>query len=90
MAPKASLPTTLPLVAVVWNDAHASSAELIDQASIVESHKPKEVITLGWLMREDEAGVSVCAEYVAELGYRGHTFVPRSLVKQIIILKKPK
>jgi hypothetical protein len=78
----------LPLVAVTWDDAQSSSGEVIDDVTIAANHQPKVVVTLGWLMRDDAAGVSVCSEHVSGIGYRGHTFVPRSLVRSVRVLRK--
>lgn len=75
-------PVRLPeraIVAVRWNDAHASAGDLIDAETIAAAHRPSVVTTIGWLMRDDDAGVSLCVEST-DFGFRGHTFIPRSCV----------
>jgi hypothetical protein len=81
---------TLPLVAVAWDDAQSSSGDFVDPTSLDVVHCPKLVLTIGWLLRDDTIGVSVCNEFVEGIGYRGHTFVPRSLIQSVKTLKKPR
>jgi hypothetical protein len=74
----------VPFVEVEWLDAWASAAEDFD---VAVHHKPWENRTRGWLVRDDESGVSVSPERSPKAGggwvYRGHTFVPRALVVKV-------
>ena len=72
------------LVIVRWNDAHAGGHEQYDMASV--PHSPMVIQTVGWLLRDDAAGVSVASETV-EGGYRSYTFVPRGMVIEVKPIK---
>lgn len=88
MAKKVTPPKTYDFGFVRWDDAKASSAELISADNIKEQHAPAVVITVGWIVESDEAGISVCGEYIEGLGYRGHTFIPRALITGVLIVRK--
>lgn len=80
--------TKLPYVIVVWDDAHGSATGVVTLKDI--PHKPIVMQTMGWLLREDEKGISLANERCLDEGdesYRGHTFIPRSLVKSITPFK---
>lgn len=68
----------LPLVLVVWNDAHTQESP-VDSETIGPYHKPEVIHTLGWLLADDEVGVSVVNEFYDE-SYRGLTFIPRGMI----------
>jgi hypothetical protein len=77
-----------PLVVVVWDDAASSSVEVITEENIAKYHVPTIIKTIGWLVRDDEKGVSVCNESYYEYQgdqpqWRGHTFIPKPLVRSI-------
>lgn len=80
-----------PLVCVYWNDAHGSATQVYSD----HEHKPYPMETYGLLLREDNEGVSICSEtYFDNIDekqeFRGHTFIPRGMVKDLVILLKPK
>lgn len=53
-------------------------------ADVAVAHKPMVIHTLGYLLREDDVGVSLANEYYDEdETYRGRTFVPRAMVISI-------
>jgi hypothetical protein len=73
-----------PIVIIVWDDAHGTATKDVTENEL--PHKPVTMTTLGWLLREDEAGVSVaCERYSEDLVdyYRGHTFIPHAMVKSV-------
>ncbi len=77
-----------PFVIVVWDDAASSSVEVITEENIDKYHVPTIIKTLGWLVKDDAKGVSVCNESYYEYQgdqaqWRGHTFIPKSLVRSI-------
>ena len=79
-----------PFVILVWNDANSSSVEVITEENVMQYHVPETMNTVGWLLRDDEIGVSVANETYYETGkprWRGHTFVPRALVLDVIPVK---
>jgi hypothetical protein len=75
--------TDLPLVIVRWDDAQSSSVKVITENDPVTNyHAPAVMETLGWLLRDDEKGVSIANEVYRDEGvrhYRGHTFIPRGM-----------
>ena len=71
---------------VWWNDPQGSSTDVINSANLQAKHKPILMETMGWIIRDDEAGISICNERYQENGewqYRGHTFIIRSLVTKV-------
>lgn len=77
-----------PIVAVTWLDAHGSATDTYGIGDI--PHYAHELVTLGWLLRDDATGVSISNEYCGDQDYRGVTFIPKALVKDIKILKAPR
>lgn len=74
----------LPLVLVSWDDAHIDATDPVTLNNVILDHKPLFIHTLGWLLLENESGVSIANEYYdAEDIYRGRTFIPRSLIRAI-------
>lgn len=83
------------LVLIKWNDAWGDQDNFASSHSIAMSHRPMSVETLGWLIHEDETGLSVVNERSVEEGndvYRGRTFVPRAMVHSVtdFTLAKPR
>ncbi len=77
--------TKPPLVALRWMDAHGTSTAVYEQHEL--PHKALEITTYGLLLRDDALGVSIACEDCGAGTYRGVTFVPRSLVLQIKLIK---
>lgn len=78
-----------PIVIVRWNDAQSSATHVFKEGEDMNYHKPMVMETLGWLLKDDEQGVSVMNEAFSEegLNYHGHTFVPRSLILSTEVVK---
>lgn len=75
------------LVAVTWRDANGTATRLYSK----EHHAYTEMVTVGWLMVRDKAGVSICCERFVEDGayvYRGHTFIPAGIVTKVRRLER--
>lgn len=81
----------LPLVVIEWDDAWVKADEAIVLSDVSATHKPLTVTTIGWLLREDDAGVSVANEIYDET-YRGRTFIPKAMVRKLtrFALTKPR
>lgn len=79
--------STKPIVVVRWNDAQSSATKVYTENETAY-HAPIVMETLGWLLKDDDAGVSIVTEVFSEegLNYRGHTFVPRGMVIEVIHL----
>lgn len=71
-------PDDLPLVLVAWNDANTDN-DPVTIESVRAVHKPMVVHTLGWLLYEDEDGLTVVNEWYFD-SYRGRTFIPRGML----------
>lgn len=76
------------LVALKWHDAHGSATSAFNEHEI--PHAPIEITTYGLLLRDDQEGVSVANEVCNDGTYRGHSFVPRALIVDMIDLGEPK
>lgn len=80
----------LPLVGVKWDDAHGNAQTVIsaEDVSLTSFHGPLPVITYGILLQDDLKGVTVATEDYENGDFRGPTFIPRSLVKDMWIVSK--
>jgi hypothetical protein len=78
------------LAVVVWDDAWSGGNDLITLKDVEEKHRPSVMQTLGWVLKDDPAGVFVANERCMDLGdecYRGSTFIPRSLIRSVTPFK---
>jgi hypothetical protein len=67
-----------------WLDAWCDGVDDVTIEKVIEKHRPLEMETRGWLLLEDDVGVSLFYERSADLAsYRGRTFIPRGMVKSI-------
>ena len=82
--------TKLPLILVEWLDAWADATAAITERDVGDSHKPEVIRTLGWLLKEDEAGISLACEYCADGSYRGRSFIPKGMVSKVTHYKLTK
>ncbi len=73
------------LVAVVWDDAHVEPTETLSREQIHDC-VPIQMTTFGLLVRRDNRLVGVAAEQCADGTFRGVTYVPTAIVKDIISL----
>ena len=76
---------SVPYVVCIWLDAWKD----MDDTSIVgeahERHRAAVLETPGWLVYDNEDGVSIFHEYSAEDGsFRGRSFIPRGMIKTIV------
>lgn len=69
----------LPLVLVVWDDA-SFDHEPVTEESVDGVHHPTIVSTLGWVLRDNERGMTVVTEFY-DGSYRGRTFIPRAMIQ---------
>lgn len=76
-------PENKEFVALTWRDPHGRS----DGISVHEMpHCPIIVTTYGWLMRQDDAGISIAAEWCSDQTMRQYTFVLASLIDSIEVI----
>jgi hypothetical protein len=87
----------LPLVCVLWLDAHDGKAGEYTKTEILQDyHKPAIIRTFGLLLIDNEEGVTLVKEITSEddeegeTTYRGRGFIPRGMVKELVNLGVPK
>lgn len=81
------------LVQLVWNDAWADLHEQVSVGDVGEKHKATLMETVGWLLRNDEVGVSLFNERCLDQGdgtYRGRTFVLKAMIVSVTPIVKPR
>lgn len=74
------------LVIVSWLDAWQDQENFSTAHGITSTHGPMPVETLGWVIQDDEVGISVVNEQSTQDGhdvFRGRTFVPRAMIKSV-------
>lgn len=73
-------------VAVIWLDAWKSAGLDISVANVAEHHKPATMETRGWLLKQDDVGVTLANECCLDDDdddFRGPTFIPAKMVKSV-------
>lgn len=84
------------LVTVKWDDAWGDAHESVSPSDVGEKHKPTLMETVGWLLKDDDSGVSLFNERCLDQGdgsYRGRTFIPKAMIVSItpvVKLRKPR
>ena len=71
----------VPLALVEWNDCKELGHGVTLQ-DISASHMPEVITTLGWVLKDDEAGISIANEFYDET-YRGVTFIMRVNIRKV-------
>lgn len=72
--------TKLPLVVVEWWDHNTDGDVPIDLETVDSYHKPTLITTIGWVLKEDDFGVTLVTEYY-DSTYRGRTFIDKRMIK---------
>lgn len=80
--------TSLQLAIVEWDDAWTSE-EPVSRSMAATVHKPELVTTIGWVLLDDERGITLANEYYDDT-YRGRTFVPRAMIRSVTPYKLSK
>ncbi len=72
-----------PFAVVTWRDAH-SNFDSMSVADARQAHKPTIMLTAGWLLIEDDGGVSISPEFCpSDSTYRGITYIPREIIVHV-------
>lgn len=82
-----------PIAIIEWHDAHArNQAVEYDESEILQVHRPEPCLTLGLVIRDDAAGVSLYNEETGPDSIRGLSFIPRGMIISItyVTLTKPR
>jgi hypothetical protein len=66
---------------VTWNDAHVVHGDVMPNDI---DHEPILLHTAGWLIRDDDVGITLAFEYADEDGeLRTTTFIPRGMIVSV-------
>lgn len=68
---------------VRWLDAWADGVDDVMPDKVHEKHRPIAMQTRGWILLDDEIGVSLFYERSEDGAYRGRTFIPRGMIVSI-------
>lgn len=78
-----------PFIMVTWGDAYGSVE--VEQREDEISHEPAVYQLYGWLLRSNEKGITVAAEWNSKSNaWRGISFVPRGMVIEEVELSLSK
>lgn len=75
-----------PYCIVIWDDAWSDSVGTATTKDAGDLHKAAHYETRGWVLVDDDRGVSVFPERClddGEVHYRGRTMIPRSLIVSV-------
>lgn len=83
------------LVSVEWLDAWVDGSDQVSVGDPDPHHHALLMQTIGWLVREDESGVSIFNERCLDEGdgsYRSRTFIPRGMIQSVtpFCMSKPR
>lgn len=74
-------------VVVLWNDAWIDATEPVTLVDVETKHKPLLVKTFGWLLKEDEVGVTLASERYLDNTehdvFRAATFIPKAMIQSV-------
>ena len=74
----------LPIVLCEWDDAWVDGTESVSITDVPLNHKASVQQTLGWLLLENESGISIANEYCPEdKTYRGRTYIPKGMIRSV-------
>jgi len=66
---------------ITWLDPYSPGAtEVYNLSDLSGVHRPVQVTTMGWVLKEDETGVTLASEDCGGGDYRGLTFILRVLM----------
>ena len=76
------------IVCVTWTDAHGNAMTVYEPHEL--PHAPAIVKTYGALIKEDAAGVTITSEIFESGGFRGVTFIPAGMIREILDVARPR
>jgi hypothetical protein len=81
---------SLPLFAIVWDDAHSPDGAFTADELRQKHHKPVRFTTYGLVVLSDPVGVTIAQEEDQDGGLRGVTFIPRGMIVAETPVAKPR
>ena len=83
----------LPRLAIVsWLDAVSpASTHAVNLSDISTVHQSLPIQTVGWVLVDDDKGITMAGEFCQDGDYRSITHIPRSLITDVRVLsvKRP-
>lgn len=77
-----------PFAFVFWDDPHSlPSTEVVNEKDVSALHGAVKIVTAGWILKQDETGISLAGEYCGDGDYRNTTYIMMRLVTDIVPLK---
>ena len=77
-----------PFAVVQWLDAWADAHDSASASDVGLKHKSVAMRTAGWLLADNEAGVSLFSEFCSEdETYRSRTFIPRAMIVSVAVVR---
>ena len=74
-------PNKLKLVLCIWKDAWVDGTDPVSQNDAHLKHRASIHETIGWLLFQNEDGISIANEYCPEdETYRGRTYIPNGML----------
>lgn len=74
-------------VVCLWDDAWIDANEPMNMIDVETKHKPLRIKTTGWLLKDDDMGISLAAERYLDATqhdvFRTFTFIPRAMIVSI-------
>lgn len=78
-----------PFAAVAWNDAHCISGAT-EMAEHEIPHAPAIYTAYGFILRQDEVGITLANEVSGENTYRSINFIPAGMIVEVQVLSVAK
>lgn len=80
-----------PYIICIWDDCWGDSTTGVTLKDVDDTHKPTQMETRGWLLKEDDKGISIAAERCLDPGqetyYRGRSFILKANIKSTTAVK---
>lgn len=78
---------TQQFVVVLWLDAWIDATEPVTLVDVEAKHKPLLVKTFGWLLKENEVGITLASERYMDSSehdvFRAATFIPKAMIQSV-------
>jgi hypothetical protein len=77
---------------VLWNDAHSPGSTTVVDAStdMLDVHGSVPILTAGWVLRHNDVGITLAAEFCGGNDYRGVTHIPASMIVEVAVTRPPR
>ena len=76
---------------VLWWDPHSlPSTEVVRDDELDGLHKSLPMVSAGWVLKEDDAGISIGSEFCGGAEYRNTTHVSRALIVDVRYARVPR